>query len=212
LLLPHGYEGQGPDHSSARIERFLLLCAEENMTVAQPSTPASYFHLLRWHMANPARRPLIVFTPKSMLRLKAAASSLADFTTGNFKTLIDDPTVTNATRLIFCSGKVYHDLTAERAKLGENTTAIVRIEQLYPLPAQAMREVAAKHPNASMLWVQDEPANQGPWPFIALNTLEVFDGRVLRRVSRRASAAPATGNHHLHEEEQKALIFEAFQR
>ena len=212
LLLPHGYEGQGPDHSSARIERFLLLCAEENMTVAQPSTPASYFHLLRWHMANPARRPLIVFTPKSMLRLKAAASSLADFTTGNFKTLIDDPTVSNATRLIFCSGKVYHDLTAERAKLGENTTAIVRIEQLYPLPAQAMREVAAKHPNASMLWVQDEPANQGPWPFIALNTLEVFDGRVLRRVSRRASAAPATGNHHLHEEEQKALIFEAFQR
>ena len=96
--------------------------------------------------------------------------------------------------------------------MGENTTAIVRIEQLYPLPAQAMREVAAKHPNATMLWVQDEPANQGPWPFIALNTLEVFDGRVLRRVSRRASAAPATGNHHLHEEEQKALIFEAFQR
>ena len=212
LLLPHGYEGQGPDHSSARIERFLLLCAEENMTVAQPSTPASYFHLLRWHMANPARRPLIVFTPKSMLRLKAAASSLSDFTTGNFRPLIDDSTVTNATRLIFCSGKIYHDLTAERAKLGENTTAIVRIEQLYPLPAQAMREIAAKHPNATMLWVQDEPANQGPWPFVALNTSEVFDGRVLRRVSRRASAAPATGNHHLHEEEQKALIFEAFQR
>ena len=212
MLLPHGYEGQGPDHSSARIERFLQLCAENNMTVAQPSSPASYFHLLRWHMANPARRPLIVFEPKSMLRLKAAASKLEDFTSGRFQTVIPDPMVTNATRLIFCSGKVYHELVAERAKLNELTTAIVRVEQLYPFPAAGIHAEVAKHPNANILWVQDEPANQGAWPFFALNSMESLDGRSVRRVSRLASAAPATGNHHLHEEEQKALIFEAFQR
>jgi 2-oxoglutarate dehydrogenase E1 component len=212
LLLPHGYEGQGPDHSSGRIERYLALCAELNMTVAQPSSPASYFHLLRWHMKNPARRPLIVFEPKSMLRLKAAASGLKDFTTGTFKPLIDDPTVVNATRVIFCSGKVYHDLVAERAKLGETSTSIVRLEQLYPFPAEQFSAVAAKHPNANLLWVQDEPANQGPWPFVSLTTSEFLDGRTLRRVSRRATASPATGSHHLHEEEQNALMMEAFTR
>jgi len=212
LLLPHGYEGQGPDHSSGRIERYLALCAEQNMTVAQPSSPASYFHLLRWHMANPARRPLIVFEPKSMLRLKAAASGLQDFTTGTFRPLIDDPTVVNATRVIFCSGKVYHDLVAERTKLSESSTAIIRLEQLYPFPAEQFAAVAAKHPNANLLWVQDEPANQGPWPFVSLTTSEFLEGRTLRRVSRRATASPATGSHHLHEEEQKALLMEAFSR
>ena len=212
LLLPHGYEGQGPDHSSARIERYLALCAEQNMTVAQPSTPASYFHLLRWHMKNAARRPLIVFEPKSMLRLKAAASGLADFTSGTFRPLIDDTTVTNASRVIFCSGKIYWDLVAERAKLGETGTAIVRIEQLYPFPLADFMRVANAHPNANLLWVQDEPANQGPYPFVALNTLEALEGRTLRRVSRRATASPATGSHHLHEEEQHALITEAFTR
>ena len=212
LLLPHGYEGQGPDHSSGRIERYLALCAELNMTVAQPSSPASYFHLLRWHMANPARRPLIVFEPKSMLRLKAAASGLKDFTTGTFQPLIDDESVVNATRVIFTSGKVYHDLVAERAKLGETSTAIVRVEQLYPFPAAEFAVVAAKHPNANLLWVQDEPANQGPWPFVALTTSEFLEGRILRRISRRATASPATGSHHLHEDEQKALLMEAFTR
>ena len=212
LLLPHGYEGQGPDHSSARIERYLALCAEQNMTVAQPSTPASYFHLLRWHMKNAARRPLIVFEPKSMLRLKAAASGLTDFTSGTFRPLIDDTTVANASRVIFCSGKIYWDLVAERAKLGETGTAIVRIEQLYPFPLADFMRVANAHPNANLLWVQDEPANQGPYPFVALNTLEALEGRTLRRVSRRATASPATGSHHLHEEEQHALITEAFTR
>ena len=218
LLLPHGYEGQGPDHSSGRIERFLTLCAEQNMTVAQPSTPASYFHLLRWHMKNPARRPLIVFEPKSMLRLKAAASSLSDFTTGTFKPLIPDDKVKNATRLIFTSGKIYYDLLAEREKLNESSTAIVRVEQLYPLPIEQIIEQAKAYPNATLLWVQDEPANQGPWPFIALTAAEAFvaheelNGRSLRRVSRRATASPATGNHHLHEEEEKALMTEAFTR
>jgi len=212
LLLPHGYEGQGPDHSSARIERYLALCAEQNMTVAQPSNPASYFHLLRWHMKNAARRPLIVFEPKSMLRLKAAASGLADFTAGSFRPLIDDQTVTNASRVIFCSGKIYWDLIAERAKIGETSTAIVRIEQIYPFPIQDFMRVANTHPGANLLWVQDEPANQGPYPFVALNTVEELEGRTLRRVSRRATASPATGSHHLHEEEQHALITEAFTR
>lgn len=218
LLLPHGYEGQGPDHSSGRIERFLALCAEQNMTVAQPSTPASYFHLLRWHMKNPARRPLIVFEPKSMLRLKAAASGLIDFTTGTFKPFIPDDKVVNTTRLIFTSGKVYYDLLAEREKLGEHSTAIARVEQLYPLPIEEMIAEAKKHPKATLLWVQDEPANQGPWPYIALTASEAFvaheelSGRSIRRVSRRATASPATGNHHLHEEEEKALMTEAFTR
>ena len=218
LLLPHGYEGQGPDHSSGRIERFLALCAEQNMTVAQPSTPASYFHLLRWHMKNPARRPLIVFEPKSMLRLKAAASGLKDFTNGTFKPLIPDDKVVNSTRLIFTSGKVYYDLIAEREKLGEHSTAIVRVEQLYPLPIEEMIAEAKKHSKATLLWVQDEPANQGPWPYIALTASEAFvaheelSGRSIRRVSRRATASPATGNHHLHEEEEKALMTEAFTR
>ena len=218
LLLPHGYEGQGPDHSSGRIERFLALCAEQNMTVAQPSTPASYFHLLRWHMKNPARRPLIVFEPKSMLRLKAAASGLKDFTTGTFKPFIPDDKVVNTTRLIFTSGKVYYDLIAEREKLGEHSTAIARVEQLYPLPIEEMIAEAKKHPKATLLWVQDEPANQGPWPYIALTASEAFvaheelSGRSIRRVSRRATASPATGNHHLHEEEEKALMTEAFTR
>jgi 2-oxoglutarate dehydrogenase E1 component len=188
------------------------------MTVAQPSTPASYFHLLRWHMKNPARRPLIVFEPKSMLRLKAAASGLKDFTTGTFKPFIADDKVSNATRLIFTSGKVYYDLLAEREKLGEHSTAIARVEQLYPLPIEEIIAEAKKHPKATLLWVQDEPANQGPWPFISLTANEAFvaheelDGRTLRRVSRRATASPATGNHHLHEEEEKALMTEAFTR
>jgi 2-oxoglutarate dehydrogenase E1 component len=188
------------------------------MTVAQPSTPASYFHLLRWHMKNPARRPLIVFEPKSMLRLKAAASGLTDFTTGTFKPLIADEKVQNATRLIFTSGKVYYDLIAEREKLNEFSTAIVRIEQLYPLPVDEIIAQVKLHPKATLLWVQDEPANQGPWPFVALAVAEAFvahdelAGRNLRRVSRRATASPATGNHHLHEEEEKALMTEAFTR
>ena len=217
LLLPHGYEGQGPDHSSARIERFLSLAAEKNMTIAQPSTPASYFHLLRFHAANPKRRPMIVFTPKSMLRLRAAGSAISDFTSGTFLPVIGDTTVNNASRVIFCSGKIYHDIVAERTKLNDNSTAIVRVERLYPLPVAQMEVEAKKHPSANLLWVQDEPANQGPWPHIALSTTEIIggtaiDGRVLRRISRRASASPATGNHHLHEEEAKALMYEAFTR
>ena len=212
LLLPHGYEGQGPDHSSGRIERFLTLCAENNMTVTQPSSPASYFHLLRWHMKNPARRPLVVFEPKSMLRLKAAASKLSDITAGTFRPFIGDDSVSNASRLILCSGKIYWELVAERAKLGDNTTAIARVEQLYPLPVSEIVAEMNKNPQANVIWVQDEPANQGPWPFVSANLAEHMNGRTLGRVSRRAAASPATGSIYVHEAEQKALIAEVFSR
>jgi 2-oxoglutarate dehydrogenase E1 component len=216
LLLPHGYEGQGPDHSSGRIERFLTLCAENNMTVAQPSSAASYFHLLRWHTKNPARKPLIVFEPKSMLRLKAAASKLSDFTSGTFRPLIADSEVSNATQLILCSGKIYWELLAERARLGDSATAIARVEQLYPLPTAEILAEINRHPNAKVIWVQDEPANQGPWPFVSATLNEAIKAaglnREIKRVSRRAAASPATGSVHVHEEEQKALIAEAFAR
>ena len=186
------------------------------MTVAQPSSAASYFHLLRWHAKNPARKPLIVFEPKSMLRLKAAASKLADFTSGTFKPFIADSEVSNASRLILCSGKIYWELLAERARLGDTTTSIARVEQLYPLPVKEIMAEIARHPNANILWVQDEPANQGPWPFVSANLLEKMSAagvsRSLGRVSRRAAASPATGSIHAHEEEQKALIAEAFSR
>ena len=211
LLLPHGYEGQGPDHSSARIERYLQLCAEENMTVAQPTTPASYFHLLRWHTKNPARRPLIVFEPKSMLRLKAAASKLSDITTGNFRPFIPDAEVSNASRLILCSGKIYWELVAERQRRGDTSTSIARVEQLYPLSTDEIIAEFNRHPNATVIWAQDEPANQGPWPFIS-DALQEKTTRKIERVSRRATASPSTGSAHVHEEEQKALIAEAFSR
>ncbi len=208
LLLPHGYEGQGPDHSSARIERFLQMCAEDNMTVAMPSTPASYFHLLRQQAYARPRRPLIVFTPKSMLRLRAATSAVADFTTGTFRPVIDDDAVDAAAvrRVVLCSGKVYYDLVAERTARGDTTTAIVRVEQLAPLPVEPILQVLGRYPDAHLVWAQHEPANQGPWPHMALNLVEHLGGRVLHRASRPASASPATGSGKRHEVEQQALI------
>jgi 2-oxoglutarate dehydrogenase E1 component len=211
LLLPHGYEGQGPDHSSARIERYLQLCAQDNMTVAMPTTPASFFHLLRWQVHSDLHRPLIVFTPKSMLRLKAAASSLADFTRGHFDAILPDTTVDPAgvRQALLCSGKVYYDLAAERQARGLTDTAIIRLERLYPLPVKTLPAALATYPNlAAVRWVQEEPANQGPWPFMALNLPEVI-GRPLARVSRQASSSPAVGSHQRHDAEQRALVDEA---
>ncbi|MGZ4590210.1 MAG: multifunctional oxoglutarate decarboxylase/oxoglutarate dehydrogenase thiamine pyrophosphate-binding subunit/dihydrolipoyllysine-residue succinyltransferase subunit, partial [Actinomycetes bacterium] len=213
LLLPHGFEGQGPDHSSGRIERFLQMCAEDNMTVAMPSTPASYFHLLRWHAHHEPRRPLIVFTPKSMLRLKAAASEVEDFTSGTFRPVIAetergiDPA--NVRRVILASGKIYYDLLAERAKRassGGEQVAILRVEQLAPLPAAEIVEALSVYPDAEVVWVQEEPANQGPWPFMALNLPAHLGGRPLVCVSRAAAASPATGSHKKHDAEQRALV------
>jgi 2-oxoglutarate dehydrogenase E1 component len=214
LLLPHGYEGQGPDHSSARPERFLLLCAEDNMTVAMPSTPASYFHLLRWHARFERRRPLIVFTPKSMLRLKAAASEVADFTDATWLPVLPeaDPDLAGVERVLLCSGKVYYDLVAERRKRQDRKTAIVRLEQFYPLPAEELLAAIEPYPNAELVWTQEEPANQGAWPFMALNLPEHLGDRALRRVSRPASASPASGSHKRHEVEQRTLVQQAFER
>ena len=213
LLLPHGYEGQGPDHSSARIERYLQLCAENNMTVAQPSTPANHFHLLRRQAYARPRRPLIVFTPKSMLRLKAASSKVEDFTTGSFKPVIDDErglAKQNVKRVLFCSGKVYWDLLAEAEKRNDTTTAIVRVEQLYPTPVDEIKETYAQYPNAELLWVQDEPANQGPWTYIGLFLPKYMNGQVAKLISRPASASPATGSAKRHAVEQADLVERAF--
>ena len=229
LLLPHGYEGQGPDHSSARIERFLQMCAEDNMTVAMPSTPASYFHLLRRQAYARPRRPLIVFTPKSMLRLKAASSSVEDFTGGTFRPVIGDPRVGAAagdpaeidpaqidpaqvSRVVLCSGKIYYDLVAERDTRGDTATAIVRVEQLAPLPVDDILAELARYPDAELVWAQQEPANQGPWPHMALNLTEHLGARRLRRASRPAAASPATGSGKRHDVEQEALLAQALGR
>ncbi|MEY2816526.1 MAG: alpha-ketoglutarate decarboxylase, partial [Actinomycetota bacterium] len=213
LLLPHGYEGQGPDHSSARIERYLQLCAENNMTVAQPSTPANHFHLLRRQAYARPRRPLVVFTPKSMLRLKAASSNVADFTSGSFQLVIDDERGLNkqaVKRVLFCSGKVYWDLLAEAEKRGDQQTAIVRVEQLYPTPVDEIKQVYAQYPGAELFWVQDEPANQGPWTYIGLFLPKYMGGQVAKLISRPASASPATGSAKRHAAEQADLIERAF--
>ncbi len=219
LLLPHGLEGQGPDHSSGRIERFLTLCAEGSMTVAVPSEPANYFHLLRRHAMDGVRRPLVVFTPKSMLRNRAVVSPVSDFTGGRFRSVIDDPRhreldgpATGVRKVLLCSGKIYWELAAAREKNGSQDTAIVRIEQLYPVPDRQLASVLERYPNAEDIrWVQEEPANQGPWPFFGLNLPEKLPRLVgFRRVSRRRMAAPAAGSSKVHEVEQAALIEAAF--
>ncbi|POH59925.1 multifunctional oxoglutarate decarboxylase/oxoglutarate dehydrogenase thiamine pyrophosphate-binding subunit/dihydrolipoyllysine-residue succinyltransferase subunit [Arthrobacter glacialis] len=214
LMLPHGYEGQGPDHSSARIERFMQMCAEENMIVANPTTPASHFHLLRRQAYRRPRKPLIIFTPKQLLRLKAAASSVEDFTTGGFRPVIGEHAAleNNAVdRVILVSGRLYYDLLAAREKAGDNKAAIIRVEQLYPLPLEEIKAELAKYPNAELVWAQDEPANQGPWPFMGLNLAPELDQK-LSRVSRPASAATATGSAKNHAVEQTLLIKQAFER
>jgi len=215
LLLPHGYEGQGPDHSSGRIERYLQMCAEDNMTVAMPSTPASYCHLLRWHAHHEPRRPLVVFTPKSMLRLKAASSEVEDFTTGEFEPVIREaelPEASAVRRVLLCSGKVYYDLLAERAKLQDGSVAIVRVERLAPVPGAEIAAAVGDYPDAELVWVQEEPANQGAWSYMALNLPEFLGGRPLLRLARPASASPAAGSHKAHEQEQHALVESAFVR
>ncbi|MFE9785421.1 multifunctional oxoglutarate decarboxylase/oxoglutarate dehydrogenase thiamine pyrophosphate-binding subunit/dihydrolipoyllysine-residue succinyltransferase subunit [Nocardia salmonicida] len=221
LLLPHGHEGQGPDHTSGRIERFLQLCAEGSMTVAVPSTPANYFHLLRRHALDGIRRPLIVFTPKSMLRNKAVVSDVKDFTESKFRSVFDEPTyeqgigdTTKVKRILLTSGKLYYELAAEKAKHKREDVAIVRIEQLYPIPTYRLNEALAKYPNATdIAWVQEEPANQGAWPFFGLNLPEVLPERLgrLRRISRRAMSAPSSGSSKVHAVEQAEIISEAFE-
>ncbi|KRF33772.1 alpha-ketoglutarate decarboxylase [Yonghaparkia sp. Soil809] len=208
LLLPHGYEGQGPDHSSARIERYLQLAAEDNMTVARPSTPASYFHLLRRQAYARPRRPLIVFTPKAMLRLRGATSEVADFTEGRFEPVLDDANITDAQsvrRVLVHAGKIHYDLKSEIEKRGTNDVALVRLEQFYPLPEAELQEVFDRYPNAELVWVQDEPENQGAWPFFALESAK-RGGRPVRVISRPASASPATGSTKRSAQEHAAIM------
>jgi 2-oxoglutarate dehydrogenase E1 component len=215
LLLPHGYEGQGPDHSSARIERYLTLSAEDNWTVAVPTTPANYFHLLRRQALSGRCKPLIVFTPKSMLRLRAATSTPEDFTAGGWQPLMADPRNPDqgdVSRVVLTSGKVFYDLDKQREKDGRRDVALLRLEQLYPLPVEQIRAALDRYRGADdVVWVQEEPANQGAWPFIALNlTKHLGDGRRLRRVSRGPSSSPAAGSHNAHEVEQAKLLDAVF--
>ncbi|CAH0135770.1 multifunctional oxoglutarate decarboxylase/oxoglutarate dehydrogenase thiamine pyrophosphate-binding subunit/dihydrolipoyllysine-residue succinyltransferase subunit [Microbacterium sp. Bi121] len=208
LLLPHGYEGQGPDHSSARIERFLQLCAQENMIVARPSTPASHFHLLRRQAYARPRKPLIVFTPKAMLRLRGATSNVEDFTTGRFEPVLDDERQLDRNevkRVLVHSGKIHWDLRSELEKNPNDQIALVRLEQLYPTPMEGLKQITDTYPNAELVWVQDEPENQGAWPFLALEFDKVRD-RGFRAVSRAASASPATGSSKVHASEQADLL------
>jgi len=214
LLLPHGYEGQGPDHSSARIERFLLLCADEAITVAQPSTPASYFHLLRRHSLGEEHRPLIVFTPKSMLKRKEAASQPDDFVGDTtFRAFIGDDAADRdkVETLIMCSGRVTWDLMVERSKRDNGDEfAIGRVERLYPNPVAEIKAEVAKYPNLKAIrWVQDEPRNMGPWPHYHLNVWPELDMTV-EPVTRPSSASPSVGTVKRHVEEQKTLLDAAF--
>ncbi|MXQ75879.1 MULTISPECIES: multifunctional oxoglutarate decarboxylase/oxoglutarate dehydrogenase thiamine pyrophosphate-binding subunit/dihydrolipoyllysine-residue succinyltransferase subunit [Rhodococcus] len=222
LLLPHGHEGQGPDHTSGRIERWLQLCAEGSMTVAVPSTPASYFHLLRRHHLDGIRRPLVVFTPKSMLRNKAAVSNVEDFTQGKFRSLLEEVPYeegtadrSKATRVLLTSGKIYWELLAKKQKEGRDDVAIVRIEQLYPVPRRRIAETLEQYPNATeFFWVQEEPANQGAWPFLGLALPELLPEKLsgIKRVSRRAMSAPSSGSSKVHAVEQQEIIEKAFGR
>ncbi|MDA8863020.1 multifunctional oxoglutarate decarboxylase/oxoglutarate dehydrogenase thiamine pyrophosphate-binding subunit/dihydrolipoyllysine-residue succinyltransferase subunit [Pontimonas sp.] len=196
LLLPHGFEGQGPDHSSARIERFLQLAAEDNMIIARPSTPASYFHLLRRQAYARPRKPLVVFTPKAMLRLRGATSSTTDFTTGKFQPVLDDPAVASGSgiqKVLLVAGKIYYDLKSEIEKRGITGIALVRLEQYYPFPAADLQAIAAKYSGAQFVWVQDEPENQGAWPFMVMEA-QAAGLPSLSVVSRPRSASPATGS------------------
>ncbi len=209
MLLPHGYEGQGAEHSSARLERFLQLCAEHNMQIANCTTPANFFHLLRRQMHRDFRKPLVVFTPKSLLRHPKCVSTIADLTKGGFQEVIDDATANakSTRRVVFCSGKVYYDLLERQEADKDSGVAIVRIEQLYPFPQKQIDAIVAKYKNANeLVWLQEEPENMGSWSYL----LRTWTNAEVKLIAREASASPATGSHKQHDKEQHALIDKAF--
>jgi 2-oxoglutarate dehydrogenase E1 component len=220
LLLPHGFEGQGPEHSSARIERFLVLCAGNNMQAVNCTTPAQYFHLLRRQMYGGAdrrgmRKPLVIFTPKSLLRHPKAVSTVAELTSGGFREILPDTAAIDpelVTRVVFCSGKIYYDLLAARESRQANHVALVRIEQLYPFAENDANDALMRYPlTAEAVWAQEEPRNMGPWRFMQeqLQPLLTPTSRELRYVGRAESASPATGSGRRHQEEQAAIVDEA---
>ena len=219
LLLPHGYEGQGPEHSSARIERFLTLCARGNLRVTQPTTSSQYFHLLRAQVRLPEHKPLIVFTPKSLLRARQARSPIASFTTGSFAEVLDDPAAgdgldpAQVSRVVLCSGKVAFDAIGRRDELGDagSHVAVVRMEQLYPWPKDGLADVLGRYPQAEeVVWLQEEPENMGAWNFVH-NRLhrQLRNSHLLRHVSRAESASPASGSAALHRLELEDLLLRA---
>jgi 2-oxoglutarate dehydrogenase E1 component len=211
LLLPHGYEGQGPEHSSARIERYLQLAAEDNIQVCQPSNAAQYFHLLRRQALRRWRKPMIVFTPKSMLRHPDASSAIEDFQRPRFEWVVPDSDVTSAERVLICSGKIGHELRGERKRRGDTNTAILFLDQLYPFPKNELLAEMARHPNArEIVWVQEEPANMGALSYVLPRIRTFFPDIQARSVKRSASASPATGSAKAHELEQKTLLTLAF--
>jgi 2-oxoglutarate dehydrogenase E1 component len=211
MLLPHGYEGQGPEHSSARIERFLQLAAKHNIQIAQPSNAAQYFHLLRRQALRHWRKPLVVFTPKSMLRHPDASSPIADFTHKNFQNVIPDTEVGEADRILICTGKIGHELQAERKKRKDTSTAIVFLEQLYPFPENEVVAEFDRHgSNADIVWVQEEPANMGAMFNMLPRLKRISGGRPVLSVKRSSGASPATGSSKAHEVEQKTLLTLAF--
>ena len=214
MLLPHGYEGQGPEHSSARVERFLTLAAEDSIQVVQPTTPGQYFHVLRRQMLRPVRKPLIVFTPKSLLRNPLARSATAELEKGHFEETLDDPYVKDpdeVKRILVCTGKVSYALRDEREQRSA-PVAIVRIEQLYPFADDQLSSIFDRYPHAeSVCWVQEEPENMGAWTFVRPRLEKVLGGTLpLDYAARAESASPATGSHRVHEQELEDLIEHAF--
>jgi 2-oxoglutarate dehydrogenase E1 component len=214
MLLPHGYEGQGPEHSSARPERYLQLCAENNLQVCYPTTPAQYFHLLRRQVKQSTVRPLVVMTPKSLLRLPAATSTLEQLTSGGFQPVIDDAEVKtreSVRRIVVCSGKVFYDLHLARQKSGDERVAIVRLEQFYPFPEKRLREIFASYSNATQLvWAQEEAKNMGGWTFVEPRLTNMLPAcRRPYYVGRASSASPSTGSYTIHEMEQRQLVDQA---
>src|SRR6185437_5770062 len=213
LLLPHGYEGQGPEHSSARIERYLQIVARDNIQVAQPSTAAQYFHLLRRQAMRPWRKPLVVFTPKSMLRHPEAASPLVDLTRPRFLNVLPETELRGVTRLLICTGKIGHELRVERQKRKDTSTGIIFLEQLYPWPEEELRGAIEAHPDANdLVWVQEEPENMGAYSFVLPRLRELAFDRQVRSLKRSAAASPATGSAKAHAMEQKTLIDLALSR
>jgi 2-oxoglutarate dehydrogenase E1 component len=216
MLLPHGFEGQGPEHSSGRMERFLTACAEDNIQVCNASTSAQYFHLLRRQMLRGVRKPLVVFTPKSLLRARTARSKVEELTSGTFQEVIDDAAVADAdtdavTRVVFATGKVSHDALATRDELGADA-AVARVEQLYPWPFEQVAAVLERYPNAhEIVWLQEEPENMGAWNSVKGRLYEAHgDTHKIHRVSRTESGSPATGSHAVHGQEQAAILAAAF--
>jgi 2-oxoglutarate dehydrogenase E1 component len=211
LLLPHGYEGQGPEHSSARVERFLQLAAEDNLQICLPSTAVQYFHVLRRQALTAWRTPLVIFTPKSMLRHSSSSSPIPAFAEKRFLRVLADIEVRDARRVLLCTGKIGHELRAERARRADDETAIVSVEQLMPFPSRELATECGRYPNAKdFVWVQEEPANMGARAFMMPRLRRLLDGRPVRSVRRSASASPATGSAKAHDIEQQTLLAMAF--